>query len=113
MALIRPIPSKGVRPITITLEAQSGAYIMIMDILNNRSYRLSSISGQTVTIGDITYTAKGSGSNYASLAMNVNGTIHTPVTDGQPNETSYTSGSTISVGNLGTSNPVTILFTPE
>ena len=104
---------KGPTPVTITKGNSNGAYISIVDLYNNQSRRLSSANGQTVTIGDITYTGRGVSSTNPSLSINKNGTIYTPVEAGQPTKSTYTSGTVLTIGNGDSSYPVMVLFSPS
>ncbi len=98
---------------TITKGNSNGAYISIVDIYNNKSVKLSSNDGTSVTIGGITYTGRGISSTNPRLSINKNGTTYTPVTNGQPTKSTYTSGTVLTIGNGDTSYPVMVLFSPS
>lgn len=110
---VTPFKSATKTPVAITKANSSGAYIFIVDLDNNRSVRLSANNGQSVTIGDVTYTSKGVSSNNPSFSINKNGVKYTPAISGQPTQAEYTSGTKLVLGNGDGSFPTLILFSPS
>lgn len=102
--------------IVISRGNSNGAYISITDMYNNTGQRLSSVNGSTITLDGITYTGKGASNNKPSFSISESGTIYKPVKSSQPTqptETTYNSGTVLTLGMDDSTEPILYLFYPN